>query len=184
MELHKIELYHSLLSGKKKLCVDAKQICELKDYKANFNHSFKIGRHYFNIYQLAYDIWELKIDNIKFKQIKENKTEQKEEEEEHKIYAKDEINTRDIPDDEFFDFNFDFTSAKKNKEILKQNERMCVNITEQKRKEESEEIQQKMNNEILFEAIFIKEEPLVARLIEKPKKEKKQQKQFRNEQRK
>ena len=40
---HKIELYHSKMSSKKRLCVDSKIIYEEKSYISNLKHKFKNG---------------------------------------------------------------------------------------------------------------------------------------------
>ena len=68
---HKIELFHSVMSGKKKLCLDAQVITEDSSYKYNFQYSFRIENHYFNVVQTASDNFDLRIDNAPFKQISE-----------------------------------------------------------------------------------------------------------------
>jgi len=66
---HKVELFHSVLSGKKKLCLDAQVLTEDKSYSSNFNYSFKIGKHYFNVVQVESDSFDLRIDNRVFSQL-------------------------------------------------------------------------------------------------------------------
>lgn len=63
---HKIELFHSLLSGKKKLLLDAQVLTEDKTFSNNFTYSFKLDKHYCNVIQSAKDNFELRIDNKKF----------------------------------------------------------------------------------------------------------------------
>lgn len=63
---HKVEMFHSKVSGKKKLCVDAQSVSEDKSYKNDFTYSFKIDKNYFNCIQLSGDKYELRIDNRSF----------------------------------------------------------------------------------------------------------------------
>lgn len=63
---HKVELFHSVWSGKKKLCLDAQELTEDKSYSSNFNYSFTLEKHYFSCIQLDSDTFELRIDNKVF----------------------------------------------------------------------------------------------------------------------
>ena len=58
-------MFHSKLTGKKKLCLDANVVIEDKSYKSDFIYSFKIEKHYFNVAQLD-DKYDLRIDNRSF----------------------------------------------------------------------------------------------------------------------
>lgn len=62
---HKVELFHSKVSGKKKLCLDAQVLTEDKTYSSNFNYSFKLEKHYFNVVEND-DVFDLRIDNKQF----------------------------------------------------------------------------------------------------------------------
>jgi hypothetical protein len=66
---HKVELFHSIVSGKKKLCLDAQVLTEDKSYSANFNYSFKLENHYFNVIQMDSDSFDMRIDNKLFSTI-------------------------------------------------------------------------------------------------------------------
>lgn len=59
-------MFHSKLSGKRKLTLDAQVITEQKGYSSEFQYSFKIDKNYFNIVQLAADKYEMRIDNRSF----------------------------------------------------------------------------------------------------------------------
>lgn len=63
---HKVEMFHSIVSGKKKLCLDAQVLTEDKSYSANFNYSFRLESHYFNLIQMSNDTFDLRIDNKQF----------------------------------------------------------------------------------------------------------------------
>jgi hypothetical protein len=63
---HKIELFHSKVSGKKKLALDAQTIQEHKGYSNDFTYSFKVDKNYFNVVQIASDKYEMRIDNRTF----------------------------------------------------------------------------------------------------------------------
>lgn len=63
---HKIEMFHSKVSGKKKLCLDAQTLTEDKSYGANFTYSFTLEKHYFNVVQVDSDLFDLRIDNKQF----------------------------------------------------------------------------------------------------------------------
>ena len=63
---HKVEMFHSKLSGKKKLVLDAGTLTESKSYSNEFTYSFKIDKNYFNIIQTASDKFDLRIDNRSF----------------------------------------------------------------------------------------------------------------------
>jgi hypothetical protein len=58
-------MFHSKLSGKKKLCVDSKVVVQDKTYRGDFIFSFKLDKHYFNVAQ-AGDKYDLRIDNRSF----------------------------------------------------------------------------------------------------------------------
>lgn len=59
-------MYHSKLSGKKKLVLDAEVLTQAKSYSNEFTYSFKIEKHYFNVIQVSSDKYELRIDNRSF----------------------------------------------------------------------------------------------------------------------
>ena len=59
-------MFHSKLSGKKKLVLDAQVLTESKGYSNEFTYSFKIEKNYFNLIQTASDKFELRIDNRSF----------------------------------------------------------------------------------------------------------------------
>lgn len=63
---HKVELFHSKVSGKKKVSLDAQVLTEDKSYSTEFNYSFKIEKHYINVIQLESDLFDLRIDNKQF----------------------------------------------------------------------------------------------------------------------
>jgi len=80
-KLHKVEIFHSKLSGKKKLLLDGKVLTQTKSYSHEFTYSFKIDKHYFNVDYVG-DKFDLRIDNKKFlamliEQNKNNKCENK-----------------------------------------------------------------------------------------------------------
>lgn len=62
---HRVEMYHSKLSGKKKLCVDRIVVVQDKSYRGNFIYSFKLDKHYLNVVQVT-DKFDLRIDNRSF----------------------------------------------------------------------------------------------------------------------
>lgn len=62
-------MYHSKLSGKKKLVLDSNILTETKSYSNDFVYSFKIDKNYFNVVQTASDKFEMRIDNRSFAQI-------------------------------------------------------------------------------------------------------------------
>lgn len=61
-------MFHSKLSGKKKLCLDANVVIEDKSYKSDFIYSFKIDKNYFNVAQVD-DKFDLRIDNRSFEML-------------------------------------------------------------------------------------------------------------------
>lgn len=63
---HKVEMYHSRVSKKKKLCVDDKIICEKESYKNTFEYTFILSNHRFQVIQLKSDKFDLRIDGISF----------------------------------------------------------------------------------------------------------------------
>jgi hypothetical protein len=58
-------VFHSKLSRKKKLCLDAQVLTEAQSLKTDFQYSFKIDKHYFNVIQTD-DSFDLRIDNRSF----------------------------------------------------------------------------------------------------------------------
>lgn len=68
---HKVEMFHSKISRKKKLCLDSNVLNEFKGGN-EFNYSFKIEKHYFNVIQSSgSDNFEMRIDNRTFSQLME-----------------------------------------------------------------------------------------------------------------
>ena len=68
---HKIELWDSKLSGKKKLAVNDEVIADYKDSIAVFNYSFDLDSHSFNLVQLSDGNYDIKIDGIFFNELKQ-----------------------------------------------------------------------------------------------------------------
>ena len=66
---HKIELWDSRLSGKKKLAHNDKVIVENNNSVAVFNYSFQLDGYYFNLVQTGSTEYDLKINGIFFKEI-------------------------------------------------------------------------------------------------------------------
>ena len=66
---HKVQLWDSRLSGKKKLAVDEDVIVENNNSIAVFNYSFQLDSYYFNLVQLSDSEYDLKINDIFFKEI-------------------------------------------------------------------------------------------------------------------
>lgn len=62
-------MFHSKISGKKKLCLDAQLLLEDKTYQLSFTYSFRIDQAYFNMVQLGTDKYELRIDNQSFESL-------------------------------------------------------------------------------------------------------------------
>ena len=62
-------LWDSRLSGKKKLQVDDDVIVENNNSVAIFNYSFQLDSYYFNLVQLSDSEYDLKINDIFFKEI-------------------------------------------------------------------------------------------------------------------
>jgi hypothetical protein len=77
-------MYHSKLSRKKKLCLDAQVLTEAQSIKSDFQYSFKIDKHYFNVIQ-SDDNFELRIDNRSFNTLLAEEKNAK-----HKVPAKEE----------------------------------------------------------------------------------------------
>lgn len=139
---HKVEIFNSKMSGKKKLCLDAQVLNESKSYGNEYTYSFKIDKNYFNLIQSGTDKFELRIDNKSFQTlIHEEKAGEKNEAKEMK--AKDDFaeefssptknprnskgfengksrasvfNPRNNNDDFFNDQNFDFDDNNTEKE--------------------------------------------------------------------
>lgn len=59
-------MFHSKMSGKRKLTLDAQVITEQKGYGNEFQYSFKIDKNYFNVIQTNADKYEMRIDNRDF----------------------------------------------------------------------------------------------------------------------
>ena len=68
-EEHKVELWDSKLSGKKKLAVDGDVIVDYKTSCAIFNYSFKLDGYYFNVVQIADGKFDIKINSFFFKEL-------------------------------------------------------------------------------------------------------------------
>lgn len=68
-KFHKVEMFHSKLSSKKKVCLDAQVLVEDKSYSASFQYSFRIDKNYFNVIQLNMDKFDLRIDNRPFENL-------------------------------------------------------------------------------------------------------------------
>ena len=66
---HKVEMFNSKLSGKKKLVLDSNVLTETKSYSYDFVYSFKIDKNYFNVVQTSSDKFEMRIDNRSFSEI-------------------------------------------------------------------------------------------------------------------
>ena len=54
-KFHKVEMFHSKVSSKKKLCLDAQVLIEDKSFSTDFQYSFGIDKNYFNVVQLTMD---------------------------------------------------------------------------------------------------------------------------------
>jgi hypothetical protein len=76
-------MFHSKLSRKKKLCLDAQVLTEAQSIKADFTYSFKIDKHYFNMVQND-NGFELRIDNKSFTTLMYEEKSGKHKEKEHK----------------------------------------------------------------------------------------------------
>ena len=68
---HKVELWDSKLSGKKKLAVDDEVIVDYKTSCAIFNYSFKLDGYHFNVVQIEDGKFEIKINSFFFKDLRE-----------------------------------------------------------------------------------------------------------------
>ncbi len=62
-------MFHSKLSGKKKLVLDSNVLTESKSYSYDFVYSFTIDKNYFNVNQTGSDKFEMRIDNRSFSAI-------------------------------------------------------------------------------------------------------------------
>ena len=67
----KVELWDSIISGKKKLAVNDKVIVEKNEGCAIFNYSFKLNGYYINLVQLSDGVFDLKINDFFFKDLME-----------------------------------------------------------------------------------------------------------------
>ena len=63
---HKVEMYHSRMSKKKKMCVDDKVVVEDQEYKNNFEYSFILSGNRFTVIQLKSDKFDLRVNGITF----------------------------------------------------------------------------------------------------------------------
>lgn len=68
-KFHKVEMFHSKVSSKKKLCLDAQVLIEDKSFSTDFQYSFGIDKNYFNVVQLTMDKFDLRIDNRPFEHL-------------------------------------------------------------------------------------------------------------------
>ena len=66
---YKVEFWDSKLSGKKKLAINSNVITEIENNCAIFNYSFQLDSYFFNLVQLTDTEYDLKINNIFFKEI-------------------------------------------------------------------------------------------------------------------
>ena len=65
----KVELWDSIMSGKKKLAVNDKVIVEKNESCAIFNYSFKLNGYFINLVQLSDSVFDLKINDFFFKDL-------------------------------------------------------------------------------------------------------------------
>ena len=63
---HKVEMYHSRMAKKKKMCVDDKVVVEDQEYKNNFEYSFILSGNRFTVIQLKSDKFDLRVNGITF----------------------------------------------------------------------------------------------------------------------
>ncbi len=68
---HRVELYDSRLSGKKKLLLDGEVLVFYDKNKSNFNYSFKIDHIVFKVKQITDEQFNLIIDNKFFNELME-----------------------------------------------------------------------------------------------------------------
>ena len=68
-KFHKVEMFHSKVSSKKKLCLDAQVLIEDKSFSTDFQYSFGIDKNYFSVVQLTMDKFDLRIDNRPFEHL-------------------------------------------------------------------------------------------------------------------
>lgn len=73
-KLSKIEIFHSVVSGKKKLVLNGSVLTEEESYSADFVYHFKIKKHKIDIEQKASDRFDLTIDKIAFKTLVEDES--------------------------------------------------------------------------------------------------------------
>lgn len=162
-KFHKIEIFHSKITGKKKLCLDAQQLIEDQGYQSSFTYSFKIDKHYFNIVQESLDLYQLRIDNKLFENLmldersgrlkppvptttsqpvaKETSFKPKPQDEPIPDYLRT-VDSYKRNDDNFYDSddnNFDFSGGKSNSN----------NFTFKKQEEKKAEIKKKPENQLL-----------------------------------
>ena len=64
-----MELWDSIMSGKKKLAVNDEIIAEKKESCAIFNYSFKLNGYFINLVQISDSNFDLKINNFFFKDL-------------------------------------------------------------------------------------------------------------------
>ncbi len=64
--VHKIEIFHSLVSGKKTLTYNGSVLSEDETYSSDFSYSFSIKKHKINIEQKSQEKFELTIDKLLF----------------------------------------------------------------------------------------------------------------------
>ncbi len=63
---HRIELYDSRISGRKKLVLDGQTLTDIEKEKSHFHYSFKIDLHYFTVLRKSDDEFDCRIDNRQF----------------------------------------------------------------------------------------------------------------------
>lgn len=65
-QFNRIEMFHSVISGKKKLCLNNQVLVQEKKYSTHFNYAFRISSCNLEIYQIRADRYELRINNKPF----------------------------------------------------------------------------------------------------------------------
>jgi hypothetical protein len=65
-KLHKVEFFHSKVSGKKRVVLDSDMLIEKTEFSNDFSYSFPLDKSYCNIVQLGLDKMEFRIDNKSF----------------------------------------------------------------------------------------------------------------------
>jgi hypothetical protein len=58
-------MFHSVLSRKRKLCLDTNVLNEVQGVSGDYTYSFNLDKHFFTILQSG-DRYDLKIDNKSF----------------------------------------------------------------------------------------------------------------------